>query len=110
MGLAKEKLVEFQRWTGKRKAEAVLDILSGKITLVDFCREHDLRQSEVEKWLKDFTKAGQSALTQGGKKDAKAQELVADALPLQLLPHSQFLYFYTDRSFLLFRLACILSF
>ena len=75
MGLAKEKVVEFQRWTGKRKAEAVLDILSGKVTLVDFCREHDLRQSEVEKWLKDFTKAGQSALTQGGKKDARAKEV-----------------------------------
>ena len=37
-----------ERWTGKRKAEAVVDILKGRVTLVDFCRAHDLKQSEVE--------------------------------------------------------------
>lgn len=76
MGLTKEKVVDFERWTGKRKSEAVLDILSGKVTLIDFCRENDLRQSEVEQWLKDFTRGGRSALTQSsGKKDAQQREL-----------------------------------
>jgi hypothetical protein len=40
---------ENQRWTGKRKAEVVLDKIKGKVTLVEFCRAHYLKQSEVEK-------------------------------------------------------------
>jgi transposase-like protein len=58
---------ENQRWTGKRKAEAVLDIIKGKVSLVDFCRANDLKQSDVEKWMDDFIKSG----TQGLKSNAK---------------------------------------
>lgn len=63
---------EGQRWTGRRKAEVVLEIIKGNITIVDFCRSNDLKQSEVEKWVEDFLQAG----TQGLKtnpKDLKAQ-------------------------------------
>jgi transposase-like protein len=58
---------ENQRWTGKRKAEAVLDIIKGKVSLVDFCRANDLKQTDVEKWMDDFVKSG----TQGLKSNAK---------------------------------------
>ncbi len=58
---------ENQRWTGKRKAEAVLDLIKGKATMVDFCRANDLKQSDVEKWMDDFVKSG----TQGLKCNAK---------------------------------------
>ena len=58
---------ENQRWTGKRKAEAVLDLIKGKATMVDFCRANDLKQSDVEKWMDDFVKSG----TQGLKSNAK---------------------------------------
>ncbi len=58
---------ENQRWTGKRKAEAVLDIIKGKVSLVDFCRANDLKQTEVEKWMDDFVRLG----TQGLKSNAK---------------------------------------
>lgn len=58
---------ENQRWTGKRKAEAILDIIKGKVTLVDFCRANDLKQTDVEKWMDDFVKSG----TQGLKSNSK---------------------------------------
>ena len=58
---------ENQRWTGKRKAEAVLDLIKGKVTLVDLCRANDLKQSDVEKWMDEFVKSG----TQGLKSNAK---------------------------------------
>jgi hypothetical protein len=58
---------EGQRWTGKKKAEAVLDLIKGRVLLVDFCRSNDLKQSEVEKWMDDFLKAG----IQGLKSNAK---------------------------------------
>ena len=41
---------EFQRWTAKRKAELLLQLIRGEAKLVDACREHDLKQSEVEGW------------------------------------------------------------
>jgi hypothetical protein len=33
-----------QRWTAKKKAEVVLEIIKGKIKLIDFCRQNDLKQ------------------------------------------------------------------
>ncbi len=37
------------------------------MTLVEFCRANDLKQSDVEKWMDDFVKSG----TQGLKSNAK---------------------------------------
>ena len=43
---------------------------------MDFCREHDLKQSEVEKWIDSFKKAGQEALTSGrSKKDDQEKKI-----------------------------------
>jgi transposase-like protein len=42
---------EVQRWTAKRKVELLLQLIRGKRKLVDVCREHDLKQSEVEAWM-----------------------------------------------------------
>lgn len=42
---------DFQRWTAKRKVELLLQLIRGETKLVDACREHDLKQSEVEAWM-----------------------------------------------------------
>jgi len=42
---------EFQRWTAKRKVELRLQLIWGERKLVNVCREHDLKQSEVEAWM-----------------------------------------------------------
>ena len=53
---------EFQRWTAKRKVELLLQLIRGETKLVDACREHDLKQSEVEAWMETFVKAGERGL------------------------------------------------
>ena len=47
-----------QRWTAVRKAELVIAILKQEKTLVEACRENDLKQSEVKKWIDQFTDGG----------------------------------------------------
>jgi hypothetical protein len=49
---------EFQRWTAKRKVELLLQLIRGERKLVDVCREHALKQSEVEGWMDTFVKGG----------------------------------------------------
>jgi hypothetical protein len=53
---------DFQRWTARRKVELLLQLIKGETKLVDMCREHDLKQSEVESWMEIFLKAGESGL------------------------------------------------
>ena len=53
---------DFQRWTAKRKVELLLQLIRGETKLVDACREHDLKQSEVESWMETFLKAGERGL------------------------------------------------
>jgi transposase-like protein len=40
-----------QRWSAKRKVELLIQLIRGEKKLVDVCREHDLKQSEVEGWM-----------------------------------------------------------
>jgi transposase-like protein len=53
---------EFQRWTARRKVEVLLELIKGEAKLVDVCREHDLKQSEVESWMETFLRAGERGL------------------------------------------------
>ena len=53
---------DFQRWTAKRKVELLLQLIRGERKLVDVCREHDLKQSEVEGWMDTFVKGGERSL------------------------------------------------
>ena len=39
-----------QRWTAKRKAALVIDILQGKTTAAEAARQHALTLAEVEQW------------------------------------------------------------
>jgi transposase-like protein len=51
-----------QRWSARRKVELLLSLIKGERKLVDVCREHDLKQSEVEAWMETFLKAGERGL------------------------------------------------
>ena len=57
------------RWTAQRKAELALQIIKGEITMVDACRQNDLKQSEVDNWIATFIASG----TQGLKTNSKEQ-------------------------------------
>ena len=56
------KTIEFQRWTAKRKAELILELIRGTKKIVDVCREQDLKQSEVEAWMETFLQGGEKCL------------------------------------------------
>lgn len=58
-----------QRWTASRKTELVLQIIKGETTLVEACRANDLKQSEVDGWIRDFLNAGTQGLKVKGKDD-----------------------------------------
>ena len=64
----------FQRWTAKRKAELVLSLIKGETTLVDACRQYDLKQSEVEAWQDTFLKFGEQGLKSNSKDVQKQHE------------------------------------
>ncbi len=42
---------QIQRWSAARKVELLLSLIKGERKLVDVCRGHDLKQSEVESWM-----------------------------------------------------------
>jgi transposase-like protein len=63
---------EFQRWTAKRKVELLLQLIRGETKLVDACREHDLKQSEVDAWMETFVTAGERGLKGARSEDEQA--------------------------------------
>jgi transposase-like protein len=62
---------EVQRWTAKRKAAVVLEIIKGKTTTADAARATGQTVAEIEKWVERFMKGGESYL------HAHPQELAA---------------------------------
>lgn len=65
---------DFQRWTAKRKVELLLQLIRGETKLVDACREHDLKQSEVEGWMETFLKGGERSLKARTEDEQAAHE------------------------------------
>lgn len=53
---------EIKRWTARRKASVVMDIIKGKTTAAELARTHDLSVGEVEQWIEDFVSMGTEAL------------------------------------------------
>jgi transposase-like protein len=54
--------VEIQRWTAKRKAAVVLEVLKKQRTAVDACRKYGIKQSQLEDWTRNFLESGENAL------------------------------------------------
>lgn len=44
----------------------------GKVTIVDFCRANNLKQTDVEKWTEEFVSGGTQALN-ADPKDIRAE-------------------------------------
>ncbi len=63
---------EIKRWTARRKATVVMDIIKGKTTASDVARTHDLTVAEVEQWMDDFVSMGTEAL-RSHPRDAEAR-------------------------------------
>jgi len=49
---------EVKRWTARRKAAVVLDIIKGETTAAETARSHDLTVAEVESWMGELPQSG----------------------------------------------------
>lgn len=67
-----EEPEEIKRWTSRRKAAVVMDIIKGKTTATEVARSHDLTVGEVEQWMDDFVSMGTEAL-RSHPRDAEAR-------------------------------------
>lgn len=56
--------------SGARSTKLALLSFKGETTLVDICREQDLKQSEVEGWIETFLKSGEN----GPKTNARDEQ------------------------------------
>jgi len=71
---------QVQRWSAKRKVELLVSLMKGEKTLVDACREYDLKQSEVEGWMDAFMKSGERGLKARSEDEVAAHERVVREL------------------------------
>lgn len=53
---------EIKRWTARRKAALVTEILQGKTTVSEAARAHDLAPSELEDWVGQAKRGMENAL------------------------------------------------
>jgi len=53
---------EIKRWTAKRKAALVLEIIQGKTTVAEASRSFDLPPSEIEEWVEEGKRGMENAL------------------------------------------------
>jgi len=71
---------EIKRWTARRKAALVLEIIQGKSTVAEASRAFDLPPSEIESWIDDGKRGMENALR------AKPLE-VKEGESLEVRPH-----------------------
>jgi len=55
-------MTEIQRWTDKKKADIVLQILRQSSKVIDVARQNDLTPSEVQGWVDTFVKGVEQSL------------------------------------------------
>lgn len=77
------------RWTAKRKAALVLDLIRGKTTAAEASRQHGLTVQEIESWREDFLAQGTEAMRSHPRDrqaqwEAKEKELLAKVGELTL--------------------------
>ena len=70
-------MAEQVRWTARRKAEVILQILRQTTTVIDVARQNDLTPSEVQEWVDTFLKGGEQSLKAraAGAQDQNEREI-----------------------------------
>jgi transposase-like protein len=53
---------DFKRWTAKRKAALVMDIIQGKTSIAEASRSFDLPPSEIDEWVEEGKRGTENAL------------------------------------------------
>ena len=63
---------EIKRWTARRKAAVVVEIIQGKTTVAEVSRQFDLTPSEIEDWV-DHGKSGMENALKAKPEDIREQ-------------------------------------
>jgi transposase-like protein len=63
---------DIKRWTARRKAALVLEIIQGKTSVAEASRAYDLPPSEIETWVEDGKRGMENAL-KANPQDVKEQ-------------------------------------
>ena len=63
---------EIKRWTARRKAALVLEVIQGKTSVAEASRAYDLPPSEIETWVEDGKRGMENAL-KANPQDVKEQ-------------------------------------
>ncbi|UDM15632.1 DUF1153 domain-containing protein [Vogesella sp. XCS3] len=79
---------DIKRWTAKRKAALVMEIIQGKRTVAEASRAFDLAPSEIEIWVDEAKRGMENALRakpmdireQYGKQLKELQEAYGEAM------------------------------
>ena len=53
---------DIKRWTARRKAALVLEIIQGKTTVAEASRSFDMTPSEIEEWVEEGKRGMENAL------------------------------------------------
>ena len=53
---------DIKRWTARRKAALVLEIIQGKTTVAEASRSFDITPSEIEEWVQEGKRGMENAL------------------------------------------------
>ncbi len=60
--MSREMEEEFKRWTAKRKAALVMEIIQGKTSVSEASRVFDLPPSDIEEWVDEAKRGMENAL------------------------------------------------
>lgn len=83
-----------QRWTAKRKAAVVLEIIKGKTTAAEVARQHGLTVSEIDGWTERFMHGAEEFLKalpkeveerQGAEKKELLAKIGEQAMQIEVL-------------------------
>jgi transposase-like protein len=65
---------DIKRWTAKRRATLVIEILRGQTTIADAARTHGLKASDIELWKDTFLTHGENALRSNPRDELEVKE------------------------------------
>ena len=71
---------DVKRWTAKRKAALILDLIKGTTTVAQAARAYDLTPAEIEEWLEEGLRVMENNLRCRPKDAAEQYESQVKAL------------------------------
>jgi transposase-like protein len=66
---------EIKRWTAKRRATLVVQIIRGETTVAEAARQYDLKSSQIQHWYDAFLASGENGLRSRPREELERRDL-----------------------------------